>query len=67
VTDGKVAGASDMRVEFGTLKAIMNTSGHYQLRAEETVQVLDELRSCGVDLISVDYVHLVRTAVSNTP
>ena len=62
-----VAGAGEMRVESGTLKAISNKSGHYQPRAEEMVQVLDELRVRGVDLTSVDYIHMVGSTINRTP
>ena len=64
---GDVAGGGEMKVEAGTLKAITNKSGHYWPRAEEMVQVFDELHSRGVDLTKVDYVHLVGSQDSKTP
>jgi hypothetical protein len=64
---GKVAGAGEMKVKSGKLKVISNKSGHYHPRAYEMIQVFDELKSRGVDLTTVDYVHMQKYKVDTTP
>jgi hypothetical protein len=55
---GNVAGAGEIKIEGGRVKAITNKSGHYLPTAAEMVQVFAELESNGVDLATVDYYHL---------
>jgi hypothetical protein len=55
---GNVAGAGEIKIVGGVVRAISNKSGHYQPSADEMVQVFAELGRRGVDLSQVEYHHV---------
>jgi hypothetical protein len=64
---GSVAGAGEIKVDHGTIKSITNKSGHYRPTAEEMLQVFRELRSRGVSLDRMQYVHMVKDLDEKAP
>jgi hypothetical protein len=52
-TGGEVAGAGEIKVIDGTLKAITNKSGHYIPGRQQMLQTLYELKEAGVSLNGV--------------
>ncbi len=54
LSGGDVAGAGEIKVIGGKVRCVTNKTGHYRAGDPELWQVLDELKSRGVDLAGVE-------------